>query len=54
MPGISPDDIVVLHQVPPAAVERARSLVPRARQSDRVRALLDALSDPECFGLRYR
>ena len=54
VPGISPEDIVVLHQVSPKAVERARELVPNARPSDRVRALLEALSDPDGFGLRYR
>ena len=54
VPGISPDDIVVIHQVSPEAVERARELVPNSRPGDRLRSLLESLSDPEGFGLRYR
>lgn len=53
VPGISPDDIVVLHQVNSEAVERARSMVQRTRPPNRLSTLLEALSDPDGFGLRY-
>ena len=54
LPDVPPEEIVVPFEVPPAAVARARARLVGVRDPHaRARALVDALSDPDAFGLAY-
>jgi tetratricopeptide (TPR) repeat protein len=53
-PELRPEDVIVPYELTEAPVAMARALLRDGRKgSERVRALIDSLSDPEAFGLRY-
>ena len=53
LPDVPPEEIVVPYEVGEAAVRRAQALASQRRPSQRVRALIRALSEPDGFALRY-
>jgi tetratricopeptide (TPR) repeat protein len=53
-PELRPEDVIVPFELSQGPIAMARALLRDGRVgADRVRALVDALSDPEAFGLHY-
>jgi tetratricopeptide (TPR) repeat protein len=53
-PELRPEDVIVPFELSQEPIAMARALLRNGREAaDRVHALIDALSDPEAFGLRY-